>query len=362
MKSAKLVEALQQKFLGETIFSRKQVIETAEEFGLQDEVKFVVNKNTKIGYNKYSVQSSSNIVPMTPPTPAQPAEGIKTVGNSESYAPEKNPLYVKHESFSDLDAIIKSKMFFPIFIFGPSGTGKTEMVEQAVAANGNRMIRVQVTKETDRDALLGGLRLINGDSVYQEGPITKAAREGITVLIDELDRGTNMLLALQGVLEGKPFELPYSGEVVTPAPGFNVIATGNTKGRGSETGRYNAAMILDDALLERFVEFVEVPHLKDGRERKVLMKSLESMIETTPDHAEFVEKLVKWANVIRQTYSESGVDDEISTRRLLMIIKAYTIYQDKMRAIKGSISRYSEETVEAFLSLYEKVDESVNRE
>lgn len=362
-----LVNALAET--GKSVFTRNEIIETAKSLGFGwGQTKHLVSDETRVGRGVYSIENFvANLEVKMPEKPVAAAApkiekgGVRTVTNSSAYFPQKNPLYIKPSNFKDLQTIVKSERFFPVFISGPSGTGKTEMVEQVVASCKRSMIRVQVTEETDRDALLGGLRLINGDTVYQEGPIARAAREGLIVLVDEFDRGTNMLMALQGVLEGKPFELPYSGEIITPAPGFNIIANANTCGRGSETGHYSAARIIDSALIERFNEFVFHDHPTQAVEARILKAVMdnERKAESSAEDLEFIDKLTTWSKVIRDTFKADGVDDEIATRRLIMIVKSYVMFGDRLRAIKGAIGRFDEDTVAAFIDLYTKVDAGV---
>ncbi len=227
------------------------------------------------------------------------------------------------------------------------------MVEQACAKLKREYIRVQISPETDEDDLIGGFRLVNGETVFQKGPVVKAMERGCILLIDELDRGSNKIMCLQGVLEGKPILIKKVGEVVTPAQGFNVIATANTKGRGSDDGRYSAANIIDEAFIERFVATIDQPYPPYKVERNIISKHMEYF---KVDDSEFVDKLVAWSSVIRKTYDAEGVDELISTRRLCHIVKAYSIFHDRLTAIGMCIARFETETREAFLDLYTKID------
>jgi MoxR-like ATPase len=229
------------------------------------------------------------------------------------------------------------------------------MVEQTCALLKREYVRVQISPETDEDDLIGGFRLINGETVFQKGPVVKAMERGCILLIDEIDRATNKIMCLQGVLEGNPILLKKTGEVITPAEGFNVISTANTKGRGSDEGRYTAASILDDAFLERFIAVVDQNFPNTSVEKKIL--SAHAYKYGVKD-LEFIDKLVAWSNVIRKTFDAEGIDDVVSTRRLCHIIKAHSVFNDRMTAIKMCISRFEEETREAFLDLYTKIDES----
>jgi MoxR-like ATPase len=214
-------------------------------------------------------------------------------------------------------------------------------------------VRVQISPETDEDDLIGGFRLVNGETVFHKGPVIKAMERGCILLIDELDRGSNKIMCLQGVLEGKPVMIKKIGEVVHPAPGFNIIATANTKGRGSEDGRYSAANIIDEAFIERFVATIDQQYPPFKVEHSIVAKHMESMNVNDP---EFTDKLVAWSNVIRKTYDADGVDELISTRRLCHIVKAYSIFNDRLTAISMCIARFEQETREAFLDLYTKID------
>ena len=275
----------------------------------------------------------------------------KLIDESESSVPAKYPDYVPFGFYKDLTNIIKSKMFYPVFVTGLSGNGKTLMVEQVCATLNRECIRVNISIETDESDLLGGPTLINGNVVNRDGPVLIAMKKGAVLLIDEVDRGSNKLMCLQGILEGKPYYNKKSGEMVYPTPGFNVIATANTKGRGSEEGRY-LSQILDDSFLERFPITVEQEYPDTKTEKKIL----NPLIEDT----EFVDNLVKWADVVRQSFDQGATDEIISTRRLVHIAKAYTIFGDRMKAIELCVNRFDTETKLAFLDLYSKVDAKVD--
>ena len=278
---------------------------------------------------------------------------VSSVSNDEIFIPENDHTFVKWGEYKTIQRVIESRMFFPLYISGMSGNGKTMMVEQACAKLKREYIRVQISPETDEDDLIGGFRLINGETVFQKGPVVKAMERGCILLIDELDRGSNKIMCLQGVLEGKPILIKKVGEVVTPAQGFNVIATANTKGRGSDDGRYSAANIIDEAFIERFVATIDQPYPPYKVERNIISKHMEYF---KVDDNEFVDKLVAWSSVIRKTYDAEGVDELISTRRLCHIVKAYSIFSDRLTAIKMCIARFETETREAFLDLYTKID------
>jgi MoxR-like ATPase len=298
---------------------------------------------------------------MSLPQPAADASGVKvtSVGSSEmSYVPAVNSTYVKWGDFDNVARIIASGRFFPLFISGMSGNGKTLMVEQACALTKREFIRVQITPETDEDDLIGGFRLIGGETVFAKGPVVIAAERGAVLLIDEIDRGSNKIMCLQGVLEGKPFLLKKTGEVIPPRPGFTVVATANTTGRGSEDGRYNAAQIIDDAFLERFVAAIEQPFAPIAVERNIVKRHMELYGVEDDD---FADKLVAWSTTIRKTFESDGVEEVISTRRLCHIVSSYSIFQDRRTSIEMCISRFDSDTRQAFIELYAKLDADIDK-
>jgi hypothetical protein len=275
----------------------------------------------------------------------------KLVDDSDVSIPVKYPDYVPFGFYKDLTNIIRINMYYPVFITGLSGNGKTLMVEQVCATLNRECIRVNISIETDESDLLGGPTLVNGNVVNRDGPVITAMKRGAILLIDEVDRGSNKLMCLQGILEGKPYYNKKNGEMVYPKDGFNVVATANTKGQGSEEGRY-LAQILDSAFLERFPITVE----QEFPDQKVEKKIISPLI----DDKDFVDKLVQWADIVRQSFEQGAVDEVISTRRLVHIAKAYKIFGDKMKAIQLCVSRFDNETKTAFMDLYSKVDVTVN--
>ena len=275
----------------------------------------------------------------------------KLIDDSESSVPTRYPDYVPFGFFKDLSHIVRSKEFYPVFITGLSGNGKTLMVEQVCAEMNRECIRVNISIETDESDLLGGPTLVNGNVVNRDGPVIQAMKRGAVLLLDEVDRGSNKLMCLQGILEGKPYYNKKNGEVVRPAPGFNLIATANTKGQGSDEGRY-LAQILDSAFLERFAITVEQEFPDAKTEKKILAPLIEDK--------EFVDNLVQWADVVRQSFEQGAVDEIISTRRLVHIAKAYKIFGDRMKAIELCVARFDTETKTAFMDLYTKVDGKVD--
>ena len=275
----------------------------------------------------------------------------KLIDDSESSVPTRYPDYVPFGFFKDLSHIVRSKEFYPVFITGLSGNGKTLMVEQVCAEMNRECIRVNISIETDESDLLGGPTLVNGNVVNRDGPVIQAMKRGAVLLLDEVDRGSNKLMCLQGILEGKPYYNKKNGEVVRPASGFNLIATANTKGQGSDEGRY-LAQILDSAFLERFAITVEQEFPDAKTEKKILAPLIEDK--------EFVDNLVQWADVVRQSFEQGAVDEIISTRRLVHIAKAYKIFGDRMKAIELCVARFDTETKTAFMDLYTKVDGKVD--
>ena len=271
----------------------------------------------------------------------------KLIDDSDVSIPAKYPDYVPFGFYKDLTNIIRTNMYYPVFITGLSGNGKTLMVEQVCATLNRECIRVNISIETDESDLLGGPTLVNGNVVNRDGPVITAMKRGAILLIDEVDRGSNKLMCLQGILEGKPYYNKKNGELVKPAAGFNVIATANTKGRGSEEGRY-LSQILDEAFLERFPITVEQEYPDAKTEKKILSPLI--------DDKEFVDHLVQWADIVRQSFDQGAVDEIISTRRLVHIAKAFKIFGDRMKAIELCVSRFDAETKTAFLDLYSKVD------
>jgi len=274
----------------------------------------------------------------------------KLIDESDPAVPEVFENYVPFGFYNDLKGIVKSKIFYPVFVTGHSGNGKTLMVEQVCAELNRECIRVNISIETDESDLLGGPTLVNGNVVNRDGPVLIAMKRGAVLLIDEVDRGSNKLMCLQGILEGKPYYNKKSGEMVYPASGFTVVATANTKGMGSDEGKY-LAQILDSAFLERFPITVEQEFPSVIVEEKILTPLIKD--------ADFVSKLVQWADIIRKSYEEGAVDEIISTRRLVHIAKTYNIFKDRMKAITLCVNRFDDETKLALLDLYSKVDADV---
>jgi len=299
---------------------------------------------------------------VTPITPAVAAAVVipptvvlaKASAMTASAIPEKFANYVPFGHFKDVEQIITSRMFYPVFITGLSGNGKTLMVEQVCAKTKRELFRVNITKLTDEDDLLGGFRLVNGETCWFDGPVIEAMRRGAVLLLDEVDLGDEKLMCLQPVLEGKPILLKKINEIVAPAAGFTILATANTKGKGSDDGRFIGTNVMNEAFLERFPITIEQEYPSVAVEKKIVTKELISA--GRPD-AEFAEKLVNWADIIRKTFYEGGVDEIIATRRLVHIAKAYGIFADRLKAVTFCLNRFDDETKESFMDLYTKVDE-----
>tara|TARA_R100000734_G_C3318248_1_gene112207 strand:+ start:2455 stop:3639 length:1185 start_codon:yes stop_codon:yes gene_type:complete len=278
---------------------------------------------------------------------------VRSVNSEEVYVPTVNKNFVQWGEYKNIKKIIDSQMFFPVYISGMSGNGKTMMVEQACAKAKREYVRVQISPETDEDDLIGGFRLIDGETVFQKGPVIKAMEAGAVLLIDEIDRGSNKIMCLQGVLEGNPVLIKKTGETVSPARGFNIIATANTKGQGSDDGRFVSAQVIDEAFLERFVANINQPFPSSAIESKIVEKHMRAY---DVDDSDFITLLCAWSKIIRKTFDDDGVDEVVSTRRLCHIAKAYSIFANRLTAIKMCISRFETETRDAFLDLYTKID------
>ena len=362
VSSQKILEELATRFPGKQEFRTREVKEAAQSLGYTGkDWNPIFNSAEKIGRGVYNLSSlikpveqpivNSNVVAMAP----------QSVVNKERTYAAIDPTFVPWGSFSDVKKVIQSEMFYPIYISGLSGNGKTFMVEQACAKLKKEFIRVQINPETDEDDLIGGFRLVNGETVFSKGPVLKAMENGAILLLDEIDRATNKIMCLQGILEGKPVLVKKTGEVVEPAPGFNIIATANTKGKGSEDGRFTAASIIDEAFLERFTISIDQQYPSAAIEKKIVTKHFEKFgVNINDDIEEFTSKLIDWADIIRKTFYDDGVDEVISTRRLCHIVQTYSIFNDRMKAINLCIARFDEDTKEAFLDLYTKVDSGVD--
>jgi midasin (ATPase involved in ribosome maturation) len=354
-----ILKELATRYPDSTEFRKNAIVEVGKEFGYTGkDWDPLMQKNNRVKIGTYNLAGLIeplretmilNSVVKMPQSAAQ----MQSIVNEEKTFAKTDKSFVPWGAFSDIVKIVKSNMFYPTYISGLSGNGKTFMVEQACAKVGKEFIRVQINPETDEDDLLGGFRLIDGETVFSKGPVLKAMENGAILLLDEIDRATNKIMCLQGILEGKPVLVKKTGEIVEPAEGFNVIATANTKGKGSEDGRFTAASIIDDAFLERFTISVDQQFPSLNIEKKIVIKHMEKFNCIDMD---FADKLVLWADIIRKTFYDDGVDEVISTRRLCHIVQTFSIFQKRDKAIDLCISRFDSDTKEAFLDLYSKVD------
>ena len=295
----------------------------------------------KVGRGKWNLTIQEKLEQTYQAPPAMPAI-------EQNLIPQKDDSFVKFGNFSDLKKIIQSGLFYPTFITGLSGNGKTFSVEQACAQLDRELIRVNITIETDEDDLIGGFRLVDGATVWHNGPVIEALERGAILLLDEIDLASNKILCLQSILEGNGVFLKKIGKFIRPTAGFNVIATANTKGKGSDDGRFIGTNVLNEAFLERFPVTFEQNYPTPAQEKNILMKLSED--------ADFCGRLVDWADIIRKTFYDGGIDEIISTRRLVHIIRAYGIFGNKAKAIDVCTARFDDETKQAFIELYDKVD------
>ena len=359
------------------------IVEAANEFGsgselTEEQVKSIVKKVGRSGFGVGHIKQSKMYqdgkftlpvdVPTIPkqvvPQPEVVQEQSQTVVNlvatnmeKQNLVPSKFEGFVPWGHFKDIKQIVKSGIFYPVFVTGLSGNGKTLMIEQVHADMNKELIRVNITIETDEDDLLGGFRLVNGETKFVPGPVIEAMERGCTLLLDECDLGSNKLMCLQPVLEGKGVYLKKVNKWVTPKDGFNVMATANTKGKGSEDGRFIGTNILNEAFLERFAITIEQPYPANSVEKKIVMGSMTKYGAVDED---FATNLVTWSEVIRKTFFDGGVDELISTRRLDHIAKSFSIFKDKQKSIELCVARFDEDTKVSFLDLYSKIDAGVN--
>ena len=287
------------------------------------------------------------------------ATNVEVQDEQDSYVPAKHSGYVTWGNFNTVRDVLKSRTFYPMFITGLSGNGKTLMVQENCARLKREFVRANITIETDEDDLIGGFRLLNGETVWHDGPVITAMKRGAVLLLDEIDLASNKIMCLQPVLEGSSIYIKKIGKWVHPADGFTVIATANTKGQGSDDGRFIGTNVLNEAFLERFPITLEQSYPGNKMEEKILTNEFSKSDKTEP---ELVTNLVRWADVIRKTFSEGGCDEIISTRRLVHIVNAYNIINDKMTAIQLTVNRFDDETKESFLDLFTKIDAGVEIE
>jgi MoxR-like ATPase len=354
------VDTATEMFGDGAVITKSQKAEAAAKAGVPFPTWFK-GDGYSVGYNAYKLPSEGGNV--AAPITAAPASAEATMVNliatnmeKQNLIPGKFDGFVPWGNFSLIEKVVKSGMFYPIFVTGLSGNGKTLMVEQVCAKLNKELIRVNITIETDEDDLLGGFRLVNGETKFVPGPVIEAMERGCTLLLDECDLGSNKLLALQPVLEGKGVYLKKINKWITPKDGFNVMATANTKGKGSDDGRFIGTNILNEAFLERFAVTMEQPYASVATETKIITLAMKKY---GVEDAEFAKNLVTWADVIRKTFYDGGVDEVISTRRLDHIVKAFAIFGDKMQAIELCVARFDEDTKVSFLDLYTKIDAGV---
>ena len=365
--------------------TREQVFAVMKKFGLKDPLWLTKNDTVRVGRGLYSLEDidMTNVKsePKTVRNNIASAVPVAQIGEVSSMTemqmaaaavipfnaatnqginlvPDKTSGYVPFGHFADVRMIIKSGKFYPTYVTGLSGNGKTMMIEQICAQEKRELVRANITKETDEDDLIGGFRLIDGKTIWQNGPVIVAMERGAILLLDEVDLGDAKLMCLQPILEGKPVYLKKINRVVTPAPGFNILATANTKGKGSDDGRFIGTNVMNEAFLERFsITFEqEYPPLKT--EAKILNNVLGA---SGIENKDFVDKLVNWADMIRKAFYDGAVSDIISTRRLVHICEAFAIFgQDREKAIKLCLNRFDVDTKNGFFDLYAKLDETIN--
>lgn len=354
--------AVSEMFPGQSEFNRAELVQVANSVGMKYAPSWIVKSDEcKLGNGLYKVVATGTPtvtvkkkVQEVAPMVEAPQKSIGLVDTTvKNIIPNVYPNYVPFGQFNDIKGIIRSRMFYPVFITGLSGNGKTMMVEQVCAQLKREFFRVNITVETDEDDLLGSYRLIDGETVWFDGPVIQAMKQGGVLLLDEIDLASNKIMCLQPILEGKGILLKKINQYVEPVEGFQIIATANTKGKGSEDGRFIGTNIMNEAFLERFPICVEQEYPTVTTEKKIIEKELDSVGQSDED---FADKLTKWADIIRKTFMDGGIDEIISTRRLVHIVKAYGIFKNRMKAIEMCVNRFDDETKSAFLDLYTKVD------
>ena len=362
-----LVEALFAKY-GKTELTRSEINSYIDDNGLKNP-GWLKSDKYKIGRGVYTLPVDGNDVSpvvkeVKQKSKVETAESVDTVNKAAmiissltgNIVPTKDDVFVPWGHFKDIKSIVSSKQFYPIFITGLSGNGKTMNVQQACAQTKRECIRVNITIETDEDDLLGGYRLQDGQTVWQNSPVIEAMERGALLLLDEIDLASNKIMCLQPILEGNGVFLKKINKFVQPANGFNVIATANTKGQGSDDGKFIGTNVLNEAFLERFPITVEQSYPTNKIENKILDNVMSDKKLTRKQDEKFATDLVNWADIIRKTFYEGGVDEIISTRRLVHIVEAFSIFKDKMKAIQMCTNRFDLDTKTSFLDLYTKID------
>ena len=360
-----LLSVLKAKDNGTGIFKRKDIIAAHKEADVKYPHWLLNDTSLKAGRGLYNLTQMFAGVQASQPVPKVVVDNttpvVKNVTQAkltveiENLIPAKDDTFVPFGFYKDLKKVLESRMFYPVFISGLSGNGKTTMVEQICANLKREAIRVNISIETDEDDLIGGNTLVDGNVVYREGPVLTAMKRGAVLILDEVDRGSNKLMCLQAVLEGKSYFNKKTGETITPANGFTIIATANTKGRGSDDGKFISAQLLDEAFLERFAITVEQEYPTMSVEKKIILNKMERAGCVDED---FATHLVTWSDVIRKTFMEGAIDELVSTRRLEHIVNAFAVFKDKTKAITLCTNRFDEDTKQAFIDLYSKVDPS----
>ena len=359
------------KMFGKTTLTVAELKKANSKFGCKYAPQWLIkNKDYKVGKSLFKLPVEGDVVKNE--TPNKEAEKILTpVSETKKEAayivssltgnivPKKDPIFVSFGNYPDIKSIVKSNRFYPVFITGLSGNGKTMGVTQACAEAKRELIRVNITIETDEDDLLGGYRLKDGQTVWQNGPVIEAMERGAILLLDEVDLASNKIMCLQPILEGSGVFVKKINKFVKPAQGFNVIATANTKGQGSDDGKFIGTNVLNEAFLERFPVTFEQKYPSVAIEKKILNNTLKA---SGKSDVKFIDKLTTWADVIRKTYFDGGVDEIISTRRLVHITQAYAIFDNKMKAIKMCTNRFDDDTKNSFVELYTKVDSGASVE
>ncbi len=363
-KKQEFVNAMSKEYGEGAVVSRFEINEFASKNGFNNP-SWLKKPQYKCGHGKYQLPTEESEVTQVVSKPIQPVQtpeqtSVNLIANAfevQNLVPSKFEGFVPWGHYNTIKQISKSGMFYPVFVTGLSGNGKTLMIEQIHAELKKELIRVNITIETDEDDLLGGFRLVNGETKFVPGPVIDAMERGCTLLLDECDLGSNKLMCLQPVLEGKGVYLKKVNKWVTPKQGFNVMATANTKGKGSEDGRFIGTNVLNEAFLERFAITIEQPYADKKVESKIVIGSMNKYGKVDE---KFADNLVTWAEVIRKTFYEGGVDEIISTRRLDHVVKAYSIFKDKVKAIDLCVARFDDDTKESFLNLYSKIDAGVD--
>jgi MoxR-like ATPase len=343
----KFIDAASEVYPGQSEFSKSQIKKVCAEKGCPNP-SWLQKSEFRVGHGTYSLELAG--VAVTTGSISAPT----LLQSDVVVIPEVVKEFVPFGHFSDLKNIISSGLFFPVFITGLSGNGKTFMVEQVCAKLKRECYRVNVTIETDEDDLIGSNTLIDGNIVFREGPVLKAMRKGAVLLIDEIDLASNKIMCLQSILEGKGYLNKKTGEYIEPVSGFTILATANTKGKGSDDGRFIGTNVLNEAFLERFSITMEQEYPSNAIEKKILCKEFEKL--GVKDATSFATNLVTWADVIRKSFYEGAIDELISTRRLVHIAQAFKMFNNKMKSIEMCVARFDSETKATFLDLYTKVD------